>query len=89
MTELSQQNCPRLPLPLLPLTESHLSGLLAVSRDFGASEEWLDTSSMSSKSGIEDGMSIGSARSDHSPKHCVALYDYTVSTSVCLLQLWQ
>jgi hypothetical protein len=60
--------------------ESHMSSLLAVSRDLGASEEWLETSSMSSRSGIEDGMSIGSARSDHSPKHCVALYDYSVST---------
>ena len=73
-------NLPRLSLPLLPLTESHMSSLLAVSRDLGASEEWLETSSMSSRSGIEDGMSIGSARSDHSPKHCVALYDYSVST---------
>ena len=39
---------------------------------------------MSSRSGFEDALSIGSTRSDNSPKHCVALYDYTVSgTCTC------
>ena len=55
-----------------------MSSLLSVTQDLGASEEWLETSSMSSRSGFEDGMSIGSARSEAGPKHCVALYDYTV-----------
>jgi hypothetical protein len=54
-----------------------VSSLLSVTQDLGASEEWLETSSMSSRSGFEDGMSIGSARSEAGPKHCVALYDYT------------
>ena len=61
-----------------------MSGLLSVSRDLGASEEWLETSSMSSRSGLEDGLSIGSGRSDIGPKHCVALYDYTVSDCLCV-----
>ncbi|CAI8017127.1 F-BAR and double SH3 domains protein 2 [Geodia barretti] len=41
-----------------------------------SSEEWLETSSHEF-SLVEDGMSIGSARSEAGPKHCVALYDYT------------
>jgi hypothetical protein len=68
-----------------------VSSLLSVTQDLGASEEWLETSSMSSRSGIEDGLSIGSTRSDPSPKYCIALYDYSVSgyvaVSVYLLYL--
>ena len=65
-------------LPLPTAGDRPVSSLLTVTQDLGASEEWLETSSMSSRSGIEDGMSIGSARSEASPKHCVALYNYTV-----------
>ena len=62
--------------------------LLSVSHDLGASEEWLETSSMSSRTGMEDAMSIGSARSDTSPKHCIALYNYSVSIHMyCVVDL--
>lgn len=71
---------PFLSLPFFPSAlDRPISSLLSVSHDLGASEEWLETSSMSSRSGIEDGMSIGSGRSDAEPKYCIALYDYSVS----------